>query len=160
MRARYILLALLLTGLLAACSSESSKTQTLGSLTYHSHGTKSVKGKNEFDLEADSFYFEPTFLRGDPGQKITLDVENDSSKDTHNITVPGQNVDMNIGPKQKVDVQVTVPQSGAVLFYCKFHTGQGMNGQLLAGDAQPQPLSSGPAPTSTPTTTGSDYPRY
>jgi hypothetical protein len=34
-------------------------------------------------------------------------------------------------------VEVTVPQSGTVLFFCKFHAPLGMKGQLLASDATP-----------------------
>ena len=41
---------------------------TLGDLTFSNHGTKEVKGQGELDLEADNYYFEPTFLRGTPGK--------------------------------------------------------------------------------------------
>jgi predicted lipoprotein with Yx(FWY)xxD motif len=34
-----------------------------------------------------------------------------------------------------------LPQSGVLLFICKLHTTQGMNGELLVGDAQPQAAS-------------------
>ncbi|HLZ68851.1 MAG TPA: cupredoxin domain-containing protein [Dehalococcoidia bacterium] len=159
MRRWQLLLALPALLLLACSSSEGSKTLTLGSLTYNSHGTKSVKGKSSFDLEADSFYFEPTFLRGDPGQKIELEVENDSKTVTHNISVPGQSVNMDVAPKQKVDVTVTIPQSGAAIFFCRFHTGQGMNGELLAGDTQPQPVNA-PAPAGSPRSQVPSSPRY
>jgi plastocyanin len=116
------------------------KSITLGDLTFSDHGTKDVKGKGELDLEADNYYFEPTFLRGTPGQKIKLEIENDSGT-LHNFSIPEQHVDVNIPRKGKVVVEVTFPSSGVVRFFCKFHESRGMNGELLTGDAKPQAVS-------------------
>jgi hypothetical protein len=69
------------------------KSITLGNLTFSDHGTKDVKGQAELDLEADNYYFEPTFLRGTPGQKLKLEIENESST-LHNFSIPEQNVDV------------------------------------------------------------------
>jgi plastocyanin len=126
--------------LLAACGSddEKPKTTTLGSITYADHGTKDVKGKAGLELEADSFYFSPTFVRGTAGQKLTLKIENES-KDQHNLSLAAQQIDTDIPPKGKVTVEVTIPPSGVVRFFCKYHTDRGMNGELLSGDATPQP---------------------
>jgi len=54
-----------------AFSAEQSggRSITLGDLTFSNHGTKDVKGQGELDLEADNYYFAPTFLRGTPKQK-------------------------------------------------------------------------------------------
>ncbi len=60
------------------------KSITLGDLTFSDHGTKDVKGNGELELEADYYYFEPTFLRGAPGQKIKLEIENESGT-LHNL---------------------------------------------------------------------------
>ena len=113
---------------------------TLGDLTFSNHGTKDVKGQGELDLEADNYYFEPTFLRGTPGQKLKLEIENESST-LHNFSIPEQNLDVNIPAQGKVVVEVTFPSSGVVRFFCKFHSGRGMNGELLTGDAKPQAVS-------------------
>jgi YVTN family beta-propeller protein len=113
---------------------------TLGALTFADHGTKDVKGQAELDLEADDYYFAPTFLRGEPGQQLTLEIENESGT-LHNISLPEQHIDKDIPPKGKVKVEVTIPSSGVVHFFCKFHGALGMNGELLAGDATPQPIS-------------------
>ena len=118
---------------------------TLGELTFADHGTKEVKGHTEFDIEADDYYFAPTFLRGEPGQKLRLEVENESAT-LHNMSIPAQHIDRDIPPKGKVEVEFTFPPSGVVHFFCKFHTALGMNGELLAGDATPQPVSQGPTP--------------
>ncbi len=114
----------------------------LGELTFADHGTKDVKGQAELELEADDYYFAPTFLRGEPGQMLTLEIENESGT-LHNLSIPALHLDQDIPPKGKVQVQVSIPRSGAVHFFCKFHTAMGMNGELLAGDATPQPVSQG-----------------
>jgi plastocyanin len=129
----------------AAAAQPDGQTITLGTLTFANHGTKDVTGQAELDLEADNYYFAPTFLRGVPGQRLTLEVENDSET-VHNLSIPEQQVDQNILPKGTVKVEVTIPPSGAVRFFCKFHAPLGMNGELLAGDARPQAVSQGTTP--------------
>ncbi len=155
---RILALALIpLVVVLTACGSgndhegEKGKEVKLGNVTFADHGTKDVKGKSAVELEADSFYFSPTFLRGTPGQKLKLEVENESSV-LHNVSLPAQGVDQDIPAKGKMTVAVTFPQSGPVWFFCKYHTSQGMNGELLAGDATPAPVAAGVAgaPTAVP----------
>jgi YVTN family beta-propeller protein len=118
----------------AATPSKKSTSTTLGGVTYADHGTKDVRTLSKLELEADDYYFSPTFLRGKPGQKLTLVVESDASV-LHNISIPALGVDKDIPPKGKVQVEVTFPASGVLAFSCKFHGPLGMNGQLLAGDA-------------------------
>src|SRR5215469_4399657 len=76
----------------------------------------------------------PTFLRGRPGQKLTLLVESEASR-LHNISISSLGIDKNIPPKGKVQFEVTFPASGVLAFTCKFHGPLGMNGQLLSGDS-------------------------
>jgi plastocyanin len=116
------------------------RTIALGDLTFSDHGTKDVRGQGEFDLEADNYYFKPTFLRGTPGQKIKIQIENDSGT-LHNFSIPEQKIDVDIPRKGKVVVEITFPSSGVVRFICKFHESRGMNGELLTGDAKPQVVS-------------------
>jgi len=108
----------------------------IGALTFSYHGTETVTGKATHDLEADDYYFEPTFLRGTPGQRLTLEIENESTT-LHNLTVPDLGIDRDLPPKGKVVLDVTFPPSGVVRFYCKLHEALGMNGELLAGAAMP-----------------------
>ncbi len=98
---------------------------------------KDVTRLAELHLEADEYYFEPAFLQGTPGQKLKLEVENESST-LHSFTIPDQKLDMDIPPKAKVVVEVTFPPSGMVRFFCKFHAALGMDGELLTGDATPR----------------------
>jgi len=98
---------------------------------------KDVTGLAELHLEADEYYFEPAFLRGTPGQKLKLEVENESST-LHSFTIPEQKLDMDIPPKGKVVVEVTFPPSGLVRFFCRFHSALGMEGELMTGNATPR----------------------
>jgi YVTN family beta-propeller protein len=121
------------------------QTIELRGLTFADHGTKEVNGQAELELEVDDYYFAPTFLRGEPGQRLTLEIENESGT-LHNLSIPVLQLDTDIPPKSKVQVEVTFPPSGMVHFLCKFHTAIGMNGELLAGDATPQAVSQGSTP--------------
>ena len=118
----------------AAAPSGQSKSITLGGVTYADHGTKDVRNRSKLELEADDYYFSPTFLRGNPGQTLTLLVENEANT-LHNLSIPALGIDKDIPPKGKVQVDVTVPASEVLVFSCKFHGPLGMNGQFLAGDA-------------------------
>src|SRR3989454_4545447 len=120
----------------AASPSGKSKSVTLGGVTYADHGTKDVRNLSKLELEADDYYFSPTFLRGKPGQKLTLLIENEAST-LHNISIPALGIDKDIPPKGKVEADVTFPASGVLAFACEFHGSLGMNGQLLTGDAAP-----------------------
>ncbi len=124
--------AVLLLG--AACSSSSDEekggTITINGDTANDHGTEEVSG-DTFELEADNFYFEPTTLKGSPGEKVTLTVGNEGDK-KHNITIEDQGIDEDVEAGKDVEVEVTFPQSGTVEFYCKYHRQSGMVGQLQA----------------------------
>ena len=139
----YLVAACTLIALLAAaCSSgdDSSKQLRIGSLSFNDHGTKDATGKASLEFEVDSYYFSPSFIKGSAGQKLTLTIGNDSG-DTHNFSLPGTSVSQDIPAKGKAQIDITFPQSGVAQFLCKYHTGQGMNGQLLVGNATPQPAS-------------------
>jgi len=104
------------------------KTLTIGGVSFADHGTRDVSALRVVKMEADDYYFGPTFLRGKPGQRLRLRIENESGT-LHNITIPGQ-LDRDILPKKTIEVDVTIPASGALVFSCKFHGPIGMNGQL------------------------------
>lgn len=113
----------------------------LGSLTLADHGTEDVSGSSTLEMEADSFYFEPTFIRGEPGQTVTLKIENDSST-LHNFSAQDLGIDEDIPANGETEVTLTLPESGVAVFICKYHTNLGMNGEILVGDATPQAPSS------------------
>jgi YVTN family beta-propeller protein len=114
-----------------------AQAPTQGTMTISDHGTLAVTGKKEIELEADEYYFKPTFLQGTPGQRLKLEIENESGT-LHNISLPEQHLDVDIPPKGKVTVDVVFPASGAVRFFCKFHEALGMHGALRVEDT-PRP---------------------
>jgi plastocyanin len=105
----------------------------MSGVTYADHGTKDVRKLSKLELEADDYYFGPTFLRGNPGQKLTLMIENEATT-LHNITIPSLGIDKDIPPKGKVRVAVTFPASGMLTFSCKFHGPLGMAGMFTVGE--------------------------
>jgi YVTN family beta-propeller protein len=111
-----------------------AQSPTHGTMTISDHGTLVVKGQTTIELEADEYYFKPTFLQGEPGQRLTLEIENESGT-LHNISILEQHLDQDIAPKGKVTIDVVFPTSGAMRFFCKFHEALGMHGALRVGDA-------------------------
>jgi plastocyanin len=96
------------------------------------HGSKDVSGSDEAELELDDFYFEPTVLEGEAGQTLTVELENEGDA-THTFTVDELGVDEELQPGDSGEAEVTFPDSGALLFYCRFHQGGGMRGALSVG---------------------------
>jgi predicted lipoprotein with Yx(FWY)xxD motif len=139
-----VLLSLLfgaaVTSAVIGCGGGDDKQVRLGDQTFTEKGTKDASGMASLEMDAGDFYFEPTFVRGTAGQKLKLQVTNDSGT-LHNISVPALLIDKDIAANSNAEVDVTLPQSGVLLFICKLHTAQGMNGELLVGDAQPQAAS-------------------
>jgi plastocyanin len=135
---------------------------TVGGLTYNSFGFREAAGEAARDLDAGDFFFKGTFLRGNANQKLKLRVRNtgqgvhnlsihanqklklrvrNTGQGVHNLSIPAQGVDREIPTGgQRVEVEVTFPESGALRFFCKLHESRGMNGQLLVGEIEPQPV--------------------
>jgi plastocyanin len=103
--------------------------KTIAGVKANDHGTKAVEDNGKTEVELDDFYFEPTVLEGKPGQKVTLELKNEGETE-HTFTIDSQNVDQDLGPGEEVEVDVTIPKSGVVSFYCKFHKSSGMAGAL------------------------------
>jgi plastocyanin len=115
----------------SATESEGGKI-TIGSDMANDHGTKDFSGQDEAEVELDNFYFEPTVIKGTAGAELKLELDNESET-LHNFTLSDQNIDQDVQAGQKVDVTVTIPQSGFVEFFCKYHKASGMVGELTTG---------------------------
>jgi plastocyanin len=114
--------------------SSDSGQKTVAGLAVNDHGTKDVTGMDEIQIEADDYYFEPTILKGKPGQKITIEIDNESSSSTeHNFSQSAQSVSEDIEAGETTKVTVTFPDSGTISFFCKYHKGSGMGGGLQSG---------------------------
>jgi plastocyanin len=96
-------------------------------------GTKNISAagaSTKVEIEADDFYFNPTFVKVAPGQKITIELKNEGSA-THTFTSPTLDVDKELAPGTTATVEVTAPASGDAAFFCRFHHGSGMQGALF-----------------------------
>lgn len=114
------------------------ETITLNGETANLRGRVDVSGRDSVDMDLGNFYFEPTVLTGDPGQRVTVQLSNVSST-SHTFTIRGQGVDEVVSADGSATAEVTMPESGTTVFVCRFHAGQGMRGGLrVAGDGAQQ----------------------
>src|SRR6476660_962902 len=101
--------------------SEGTTSTTIMGTQTESHGTKDVStASGKVELEMYDNYFEPTVLKGKPGQMVELELKN-QGKVAHTFTLSEQSVDKEIQPGDETETQVTFPQSGELKFVCKFH---------------------------------------
>src|SRR4029450_10479152 len=87
-----------------------ASSPTHGTVTISDHGILEVKGQTTVEVEADEYYFKPTFLQGAPGQRLKLEIENESGT-LHNISLPEEHIHIDIPPQGKVTVDVGFPTS-------------------------------------------------
>ena len=116
-------------GTTTAESSGGGGQKTIAGVQANDHGTKAVEDSGKTEVELDDFYFKPTVLEGKPGQKVELELKNEGQTE-HTFTIDSQNVNKDLGPGEEAEVEVTIPKSGVVSFYCKFHKSSGMAGAL------------------------------
>ena len=107
---------------------------TLEGTPANDHGTKQVGSTAQVEL-GDS-YFEPTILVGSPGTEVTLELVNNGDLE-HNINADIPQVGAAVPLDQDVrsgggkeTVKLTFPESGQLVFFCKYHEGDGMVGAL------------------------------
>src|SRR5438105_848664 len=102
--------------LLAACgksSSSSSKSSSSGSPPVSLSGQVNDKGTKDYtkgsgEIEVDSFYFNPTYVKAAPGSTLQLELSNES-KTTHTFTIDALKIDEEVPAGAKHTVAVTVP---------------------------------------------------
>ena len=155
----------LLAGCGSSSSSSSSKTgstessgsggqKTIGGVMANDHGTKTASSSGKTEVELYDYYFEPTVIEGKAGQKVKLELKNEGKVD-HSFTVDSEKIDKTISPGDEAEVTVTIPKSGVVSFYCKFHKSSGMAGALAVTGASVSGGSGGMTGTNNGTTTNS-----
>jgi plastocyanin len=96
-------------------------------------GTKDVSSKSAatIDVEADDYYFGPTFVKVKPGEKVTIELENEGTT-THTFTSDSLKVDEQLAPDEKAKITVTVPRDGTAFeFHCSIHQSMGMQGAFF-----------------------------
>jgi plastocyanin len=104
-------------------------TVEIGGEQANDHGSEDVSGASRLELEADDFYFAPTILRGTAGERLSIEVVNEGNA-AHTFTIDEQGIDEELQPGGSATVEVTFPDSGTLVFYCRFHRSQGMLGGL------------------------------
>jgi plastocyanin len=102
--------------------------------TVNDRGTKEIDDDDEVEIELNDTYFEPTFVRGTPGQRVTVELENEGEL-SHTFTSDALDVDEELGPGDDASVTVTLPDGGTIEFECRFHRGQGMRGAFSVDGA-------------------------
>jgi len=137
-------------GATAACGDDDSGGSSEGSTTTGSeassgttpvslegevndHGTETAEGTApSLSIEADDYFFGPTFVQAEAGATITIEIANEGDA-THTFTIDDLNIDETIDAGSSVEVEVTAPDSGSLNFYCRFHRARGMQGAVFVG---------------------------
>jgi plastocyanin len=142
----------------AGCGGGGSSTAVKLSGNTTNKGTKDLTG-SAIDLEQDDFYFNPTFIKGGtPGATITVHLKNEG-KNPHTFTSASLGVDQVVNPDETKDVTITLPQSGASEFHCRFHQqSNGMQGAFFFKDGDTVVGGAVPASSSSSSSVGGyDY---
>jgi plastocyanin len=117
----------------ASSPATTASTIPVGNDDANNHGTKDVTGASTVTVEqhnSPEYYFSPTVLSGSASQQITVHLENKGTL-PHTFTIDAQNISVELQPGEQKDIQVSLPASGSVEFYCQFHHSLGMAGELL-----------------------------
>lgn len=103
---------------------------TIDGITANDHGSKDIAGASSVELEAGDLFFAPTVLQGSAGQTLTITLKNEGGV-RHNLTIESLGIDQDVGPGESVEVEVTLPGSGSLTFFCKYHERSGMIGEFV-----------------------------
>ena len=133
MRKSIVLVGLVLLSLAAAgCGGESEGSKGPAPVALegqtNNHGTKDAKDKME--IEADDFYFGPSFIKASSGQQFSVVLKNEG-KASHTFTIPTLGVDVQLAPGESKTITLAAPKNGSVEFHCRFHQSQGMQGAVF-----------------------------
>ena len=96
------------------------------------HGQADVARVSTTVIEMEDSFFQPTVLRGTPGQRLTITLSNQGNA-LHDFRIAAQHIDAGVEAGTPVTVTVTFPEKGAVTFECRYHLLQNMRGELVSG---------------------------
>ena len=116
----------------APASAKTTKPVTLDGKV-NNKGTKDISKKKftSLEIEADDFYFSPTFVKVKPGAKVRITLKNEGST-THTFTSSGLSIDQQVSAGKSAKFTLTVPSHGtAFQFHCDFHEDMGMQGAFF-----------------------------
>ncbi len=121
-------------------------TLSIGGEEATNHGGADVAGMTEFELELDDSYFGPTVVEGEAGQELALGLYNEGGM-AHTFTIDGVVDEELPSGADGISIDIAFPDSGALLFYCRFHRQQGMLGALSVGGSLELRDAAGSTPT-------------
>lgn len=127
-----VLLAVLVT---TACGDDGdgAGTETVGAPpvslagAVSDRGTADLGGGTTIEVELGDTYFGPTYVTTAGRRTVTVSLRNEG-KLPHTFTIDGTSVDRELAPGASGAVEVALPASGSLRFYCRFHVEGGMQG--------------------------------
>ena len=135
---RKILVVLAIVSIVAAgCGSSGKKSSSSTtpatpvrlSGDVNNKGTKTLSGTS-LEIEQDDFYFKPTFVKATAGATVRVELHNEG-KTSYTFTIDSLKIDEELSPDTTKTVEVKLPSSGTVSYYCRFHRSQGMQGAFF-----------------------------
>jgi len=78
------------------------------------------------------FAFEPTVVIAPPGSALEIELVN-AGENVHNFEIAAQGIDRTLAARVRETVSIAVPESGSVVFECKFHLPRAMRGEVRPG---------------------------
>src|SRR5215472_5581038 len=82
-------------------------------------------------IKQTDFAFSPTFIKVPAGvSSLNVTITN-SGQTQHTFVVPVDKVDLTLNPGDSKTVNVAIPGSGALGFYCRLHKFEGMQGAFF-----------------------------
>lgn len=108
---------------------QAASTVTIAGQKVESHGTATAESGKPLEVELDDNYFQPTVIEGEAGSQVTLELKNEGQAE-HNLEIEDQKIDKDVEAGETANVKVKLPDSGELLFYCKYHRQLGMMGGL------------------------------
>jgi plastocyanin len=92
-------------------------------------GTRDAGG-GTVAMDLGDFFFAPTFVKGVPGGKLTVNLKN-TGQAPHTFTIDSPKIDVMVAVGGTGAATVTLPKSGTIAFYCTLHKAQGMQGGIF-----------------------------
>lgn len=95
-------------------------------------GTEDLGSETSFEMDLGDFYFDPTYVKAQPGAMITVRLTN-TGQAPHSFTIDRPKVDVTVSAGGTGAASFAMPKSGTLVFYCTFHKAQGMQGGFYSG---------------------------
>src|SRR5438128_7707823 len=112
-----------------SASGSSPERAQIGGIDAIVRGRLTVSGSSAEIAVKDNF-FVPNVLTAPAGTTLTMNLTNQGAG-LHNFSVAEQGIDHDVPPSSSAGVKVTVPASGRLVFFCKYHRAEsGMVGAL------------------------------